>query len=125
MLCEDNDLNAEIATTILRERAHASVERFGNGRLGLDAFASSAPGAYDAILMDLRMPVMGGIETAKAIRALDRPDAKTVPIVAMTADAFVEDVRKCQEAGMNAHVPKPVEPSRLISVLAEQLAGEA
>lgn len=125
MLCEDNDLNAEIATTILRERAHASVERFGNGRLGLDAFASSAPGTYDAILMDLRMPVMDGIETTKAIRALDRPDARSIPIVAMTADAFVEDVRRCREAGMNAHVSKPVDPLRLVSVLAEQLAGGA
>ena len=123
LMCEDNDLNAEIAETILRERAGAEVERCENGKLGVEAFERSEPGFYKAILMDLRMPTMDGIEATKAIRALDRVDAKTIPIIAMSADAFAEDIRRCNEAGMNNHVSKPIDPTRLIAILDEVCQG--
>ena len=84
-------------------------------------FTESAAGFYDAILMDIRMPVMGGYEATKAIRALQREDAGSVPIVAMTADAFEDDVRKCFEAGMNGHLAKPIDPEKLYKTLLEQL----
>ncbi|MFZ2755421.1 MAG: ATP-binding protein [Atopobiaceae bacterium] len=122
LLCEDNQLNAEIAETILRERGEAVVDHARDGEEGLRMFVGSRPGAYDAVLMDLRMPVMDGLEATRAIRALDRPDAKTVPIVAMTADAFAEDVERCLDAGMNDHVAKPIDPGRLFAVLGA-LAG--
>jgi CheY-like chemotaxis protein len=80
-------------------------------------FSKSAPYAYDAILMDLRMPVMDGLDATRAIRALDRPDAGSVPILAMSANAFSEDVRQCLDAGMNAHIAKPVDPDRLFGLL--------
>jgi CheY-like chemotaxis protein len=82
-------------------------------------------GYYDAILMDIRMPVMDGYEAARKIRKLDRPDAKTVPIIAMTADAFEDDVQKCLDAGMNGHVAKPVEPGLLYSALADNMKETA
>jgi len=88
-----------------------------DGARGLELFAASAPRAFAAILMDLRMPVMGGLEAAAAIRALDRPDARIVPIIAMTADAFADDVQRCLDAGMNGHVAKPVEPQSLYAAL--------
>ena len=80
-------------------------------------FQAKDPGYYDAVLMDLRMPIMNGYEATEAIRGLDRPDAKTIPIIAMTADAFAEDIKKCLDCGMNAHVAKPIdvrEVSRLL-----------
>ena len=82
----------------------------------MDKFAASAPGAYAAVLMDLRMPVMNGYDAARAIRASGRPDAQ-VPIIAMTADAFAEDVQRCHEAGMNAHVAKPIDVRELVRLL--------
>ena len=121
LLCEDNDLNAEIAETVLRERGGAEVERARDGREGLEMFENAVPGHYDAVLMDLRMPVMDGVDAACAIRSLDRTDAHVTPIVAMTADAFVEDVKRCADAGMNGHISKPVDPKKLISVLAEKI----
>jgi CheY-like chemotaxis protein len=84
-------------------------------------FRRSNIGFYDAILMDIRMPVMGGYEASRAIRALPRADAKTVPIIAMTADAFAEDVQKCFDAGMNAHIAKPIDPGKLLSELSSLL----
>lgn len=108
LLAEDNDINAEIASAILIERGHAEVERASDGKQALEKFMLSNKGCYDAILMDIRMPIMNGIEAAKAIRALNRPDAKTIPIIAMTADAFAEDVKKCLDAGMNGYIPKPI-----------------
>ena len=88
-----------------------------NGQVGVLKFEESNVGYYDVILMDIRMPVMDGIGAAKAIRSLDREDAKTVPIIAMTADAFAEDVQKCFDAGMNGHIAKPIDPDRLYQSL--------
>ncbi len=108
LLAEDNDINAEIAITILEENG-ASVTRCENGKLAVDCFEEAEQGTYNAVLMDLRMPVMDGLEATRTIRALQRPDAKTIPIIAMTADAFSEDAQKCIDAGMNAHVAKPID----------------
>ena len=107
LLAEDNDLNWEIAQELLSALG-LELERAENGQICLDKFRSSPAGWYAAILMDIRMPVMNGYEAARAIRALDRPDAG-VPIIAMTADAFAEDVQKCMDSGMNAHVAKPID----------------
>jgi CheY-like chemotaxis protein len=123
LLCEDNDLNAEIAEVVLRERGHAQVDRARDGKQGVQLFEASAPGSYDAVLMDLRMPVMDGIDATRAIRALDRPDARRVPILAMTADAFAEDAQRCLAAGMNAHLSKPLDPKRLIDALSQMCNG--
>lgn len=116
LLCEDNELNAEIAVALL-EDAGMSVVVARNGRAGVERFSESEPGGYDVILMDVRMPVMGGIEATHAIRSLDRPDAKGVPIVAMTANAFADDAKECLDAGMNAHVAKPFEPGDLYATI--------
>lgn len=116
LLVEDNDLNAEIATKLLERRGIETI-RASNGSEGIDAFEASTPGSLDAILMDIRMPVMGGLDASRAIRELDRPDAKTVPIIAMTADVYNDDIERCLAAGMNAHVAKPVDPDDLFRVL--------
>jgi signal transduction histidine kinase/ActR/RegA family two-component response regulator len=116
LLCEDNPLNREISTALLKDRK-MTVETAENGREGLRKFLASAPGSYDAVLMDLRMPVMDGVAAAKQIRLSGRPDAKSVPIIAMTADAFPEDIQKCLDAGMNGHLAKPVDPEQLYLTL--------
>ena len=90
-----------------------------NGKLVVEMFAKSEPHYYDAVLMDVRMPEMDGLEAAAAIRALDHPDAKTIPIIAMTANAFDEDVQRSLQAGMNAHLSKPVEPEHMYKTLQE------
>jgi CheY-like chemotaxis protein len=118
LLCEDHPLNQEIARRILEEQGMI-VTIAEDGREGLKLFQGSSRGYFDAILMDIRMPVMDGFEAAKAIRALHRSDAKNVPILAMTADAFEEDVEKCREAGMNGHMAKPVNPAKLYATLSE------
>ena len=92
-----------------------------NGQLGLDDFRESKAGFFDAVLMDLRMPVMDGFAATAAIRALPRPDAAVIPIIAMTADAFAEDIERCLRSGMNAHIAKPVDPALLYAVMAQQL----
>jgi len=120
LLCEDHPLNREIAKALLAEKQMV-VTAAENGRAGLDLFRQSPPHYYELILMDIRMPVMNGYETARAIRALDRPDAGEVPILAMAADAFADDVQKCLDAGMNGHVAKPIEPERLFAALQEVL----
>ena len=120
LLCEDHPLNQEIARALLEQRG-ALVETAENGQRGVERFARSAVRFYDAILMDLRMPVMDGYAAAAAIRALDRPDAKTVPILAMTADAFDDDVRRCLDSGMNGHIAKPIDPEQLYRSLADAL----
>jgi signal transduction histidine kinase/CheY-like chemotaxis protein len=120
LLVEDNDLNAEVATEILEDEG-AEVTLAINGKMGLDYFAESAPYYYDVILMDIMMPEMDGLTAARRIRALDRPDAQTVPIVAMTANAFEEDRRAALAAGMNAHVAKPVDVTALLETLKKLL----
>jgi len=89
------------------------VDTAENGKEGVQKFLDSAPGTYDAILMDIRMPVMDGLEAAKRIRLSDRPDAGSVPILAMTADTFSDDIQNCLDAGMNGHLAKPVDPEQL------------
>ena len=108
LLAEDNELNWEIAYDLLSE-VGLELDWAENGQICADKFRSSAPGHYDAVLMDLRMPIMTGYEATRAIRAMERPDAPEIPIIAMSADAFAEDVQKCLDAGMNAHVSKPID----------------
>ena len=121
LIAEDIDLNAELLADLL-DLEGVTSDRAENGQVAVDMFAASAPGAYDAILMDLRMPVMDGLDAARAIRALDRPDAKTVPILALTANAFEEDVRNSLEAGMNIHLAKPVETDILFDSIKHLIA---
>lgn len=116
LVAEDNDLNWEILKELLFDLG-LELDWAENGQICLDKFRSSDPGFYDAILMDVRMPVMGGYESTKNIRALDRPDAQSIPIIAMTADAFSEDIKKCLDSGMNAHTAKPINLDELISLL--------
>ncbi|MBQ9537394.1 MAG: response regulator [Desulfovibrionaceae bacterium] len=120
LLAEDNDLNAEIATVILSEQG-AVVERAEDGQIALDLFSKSEPGYYNCVLMDLRMPNMNGYEATKAIRALNRPDAPALPIIAMTADAFAEDAKECLACGMNAHLTKPIDLDALNKTLRQHL----
>ena len=120
LLCEDNYLNTEIATILLTEKGLV-VDAAQNGREGLEKFSASAPGKYAAILMDIRMPVMDGYEATRALRALDRADAARVPVIAMTGDAFEEDIRQAHEAGMDDHLTKPIDPDRLFAVLREHI----
>ena len=115
LLAEDNELNWEIAYELLSELG-LELDWAENGQLCVDKFIQSEPGSYDAILMDLRMPVMTGYEAARAIRALDRDD-KDIPIIAMTADAFVEDIQKCLDCGMNAHLAKPIDVREVSKLL--------
>lgn len=117
MLAEDNELNAEIAKTLLEDRG-AKVTVAENGRLAVELFEQSEPGTFDAILMDIMMPVMNGLEAAEAIRAMHRTDAKNIPIIAVTANAFDEDAEKCMKAGMNEHLAKPMNIVRAVSVIA-------
>lgn len=122
LLVEDNYLNREIAVTILSEKG-ISVTEAEDGQKGFDAFSTSSPGTFDVILMDLRMPVMNGYESTAAIRSLNRKDAKKIPIIAMTADAYDEDVQHCKDAGMNGHITKPINAQQLFAEL-EKLCGE-
>ena len=116
LVAEDNDLNWEILNELLSDFG-MNLDWVENGQLCFEKFRSSAPGYYAAILMDIRMPVMNGIESAQAIRASDHPDAQKIPIIAMTADAFSEDVQRCLDSGMNAHTAKPVNLDEVISLL--------
>ena len=118
MVAEDNELNMEIIEFLLTEQG-AHVEKVQNGQEALDKFEGSEPGTYDVILMDLMMPVMDGISATKAIRASKHAEAETIPIIAMTANAFYEDERKCLDAGMNAHLAKPLDMKMVVSTIAE------
>ena len=126
LMAEDVVINAEIMKQMILFK-EAELDHAENGRIVLDMFAGSRPGYYDAILMDVRMPEMDGLEAAKAIRSLNRPDAKRIPIIAMTANAFDEDVQLSLQVGMNAHLSKPVEPEHLFRTLEELIweAGES
>ena len=122
LMAEDVMINAEIMKQIITMR-EAEIDHAENGRIVLEMFEKSPVDYYDAILMDVRMPEMDGLEATMAIRALDRPDALTIPIVALTANAFDEDVQRSLQAGMNAHLTKPVDPEHLYQTL-EELIGE-
>ena len=116
LLAEDMQVNAEIMLMVL-EMKGMIIELAENGRVALEKFEASDAGYYDAILMDMRMPEMDGLEATKKIRDLDRSDAKEIPIIALTANAFDEDVQRSLQVGMNAHLSKPVEPERLYQTL--------
>ncbi len=118
LVCEDNYLNAEIATLILKDK-RMDVDWAKDGKQGVKAFADSMPGYYDFILMDVRMPVMDGYVAAGRIRHLQRKDAETVPIIALSANAFEDDMREAEKAGMNDYVTKPINPHHLFSVMAK------
>lgn len=120
LLCEDNDMNVEIVRILLNQKGIAA-DRAQNGSIGVQMFKDSEPGFYDAVLMDVRMPVMDGRQATRAIRALDREDAERVPIIALTADAFEEDIRENREAGMSGYVTKPINPERLYGALSDAL----
>ena len=123
LLVEDHPLNTVVARRLL-EKQKMEVIHAENGQEALDAFLGSAVGEFDAILMDVRMPVMDGITATQKIRALEREDAKGIPIIAMTANAFDEDKQHTHEAGMNAHLAKPIEPRMLYDTLAQQFVSQ-
>ena len=118
LLAEDMALNAEIMIDLL-EMEGIDADHAENGRKAVEMFAVSPAGTYAGILMDVRMPEMDGLEAAAAIRALNRSDARRIPIIALTANAFDEDVQRSLQAGMNAHLSKPVDSEQLVRVLGE------
>ncbi|MBR3745702.1 MAG: response regulator, partial [Selenomonadaceae bacterium] len=122
LLAEDMPVNAEIMLMVLQMR-EIDAELAENGRIALEMFEKSPENYYDAILMDMRMPEMDGLEATQRIRALDRPDAKKIPIIALTANAFDEDVQRSLQAGLNAHLSKPVEPEVLFETLENMIDG--
>ncbi|MDD3334490.1 MAG: PAS domain-containing protein [Eubacteriales bacterium] len=112
LLCEDHPVNQKVVSRIL-EKAHARVTLASNGKVGYETFVHSQPNTYQLILMDIRMPIMDGYQAAAAIRASAHPQAKTIPIIALSANAFTEDVQKSMQSGMNAHLAKPVIPKQI------------
>ena len=116
LLVEDNEFNREVAQEFL-EMTGATVESAENGSEGVALFTASETGQYDIILMDVQMPVMDGYEATRAIRASVHPDANSIPILAMTANAFVQDVKKSLDISMDAHLSKPIEPQKLFETL--------
>lgn len=118
LLVEDNEVNIEIAKCLL-EGDGIQITSAENGQVAVDMFAASEPGDYDAILMDVMMPVMDGVTATRTIRAMDRPDAAEVPIIAMTANNGEEDIQQTYEAGMNAHLSKPLNLAELLKVLSD------
>ena len=121
LLAEDNDLNWEIANELLSAQGFV-LDHAENGKSCVEQFLASAPGWYDAVLMDLRMPVMDGYEATRHIRAAAREDALRIPIIAMTADVFSEDIQHCLDCGMNAHISKPIDLPELLRLLQRYLA---
>ena len=122
LLAEDNELNREIAQTLL-EMNGLTVECAANGQEALELFCSEEPGRFDAILMDIRMPVMDGLEATRRIRTCGHPDARTIPIIALSANAFDEDSKKSLESGMNGHLSKPIEVEKLLRELERCMNG--
>ena len=116
LLAEDVMINAEIMMMVLSMRG-IKVEHAENGKVAVEMFEGHESGYYDAVLMDMRMPEMDGLEATKTIRDLPREDAGTIPIIALTANAFDEDVQRSMQAGLNAHLSKPVEPGQLFETL--------
>lgn len=123
LLCEDHPLNREITVRMLA-KAGAAAECAENGSIGAQMFERSARGYYDAILMDVRMPVMDGLEAAKAIRASNHESAADIPIIAVTANAYSDDVENILKAGMNAHIPKPIQPRELYKALGDLISAK-
>ncbi len=123
LIAEDNEINRDIETLFLEKRG-MQTKTAENGKIALDLFQKSSLDHFDCILMDIRMPVMDGLEAARKIRSLDRPDAKRIPIIAMTANAFDDDARSSLEVGMNAHLSKPIDRELLYKTLADLLAGK-
>lgn len=120
LLAEDNELNAEIAQILLEDEG-ASITLAKDGQEAINIFRTSEPGTFDAILMDVMMPKVDGLQATKLIRAMKREDAKEIPIIAMTANAYDEDARKCIDAGMNAHLAKPLQMQEVIATIAQQI----
>ncbi|MDE6052921.1 MAG: response regulator [Lachnospiraceae bacterium] len=118
LIVEDNELNLDIVQEVLKERG-LIVTGAANGQIAVDLFGGNPPGTFDAILMDMHMPVLDGVTATKQIRAMERSDAKTIPILALTANDFEEDVKRTREAGMNDHLTKPFDMEKIFSVLAE------
>lgn len=116
LLAEDNELNAEIAKILLEDEG-AKVTVVNDGQQAVQQFKQTKPGTYDAILMDVMMPVMDGIHATQTIRNLEREDAKQIPIIAMTANAYKEDAQKCLQAGMNAHLSKPLQMEHVLETI--------
>ena len=120
LLAEDNELNMEIAEFMFQNEG-AEVTKAWNGLEAVEIFEKSRPGEFDVILMDIMMPVMNGYNATKRIRSMDREDAKEIPIIAMTANAFTEDRLRAKEAGMDEHIAKPVDGNLLVKVIHEML----
>ena len=120
LLVEDNEVNREIASLILTEFGF-TLDTAENGQIAVDKVASSKPGTYQAILMDLQMPVMNGYEATKKIRELKNSELAKIPIIAMTANAFTEDIQAAKDAGMNSHIAKPIDIPKMIETLTEVL----
>lgn len=118
LLVEDNEVSIEIAKCLL-EGDGVQITTAKNGQAAVDLFAASAAGDYDAVLMDVMMPVMDGLTAARAIRAMDRPDAAEIPIIAMTANSEEEDIQQTYDAGMNAHLSKPLNLAEILKVLSD------
>ena len=116
LLAEDVELNAEILSMLLQSRG-MEVDPAENGRIAVEKFGGHEPGHYDAILMDMHMPEMDGLEATRRIRAMDREDARRIPMIALTANASDEAVRRSLQAGLNAHLTKPVQPEVLFETL--------
>ncbi len=122
LVVEDNELNAEIALSLLEER-NFTVDCVYDGAQAVERIRTTPPGTYDVILMDIMMPVMDGLEATRTIRSMDREDCHTIPIVAMSANAFDDDLKKSVECGMNGHLSKPVEVDKLYRTLSEIIHG--
>jgi CheY-like chemotaxis protein/two-component sensor histidine kinase len=117
LLAEDNPINQQIVILLLKERLSLEVVAVNNGQEAVTRYLASKPGEFSAILMDLRMPVMNGLEAAKTIRASNHPEAKNIPIIALSANTYAEDIKQSLEAGMNAHLAKPIDLNELADTL--------
>ena len=121
LLVEDNELNLEIAKELISV-TNVRIDTAVNGQEALEKVSASSPGYYSLVLMDIRMPVMGGYEASRKIRSIDRPDLRQLPIIAMTADAFTEDKQRALDAGMNGHIAKPIDLRELYNILGKYLS---